>query len=326
MSESEKLRKEAEALMLSGDYPQARKLLVHARFSATDAAEKQALLDLQLECEKALTGSLDDKVANAESAERSGATENAIKLYEEAFAIADKLGTAAAGQQRMSIADNLANLYLGLRQFERAHHFADISGRPIKPLTGLPAKSALQILKQNGKLSEMNDAVQAELLDELDTDIDDVDTMSMLTAFYDFGLTKRGQRDGFLAHDWRFGQETDDVVAEFSALVGGGEPLLKFVKFDNDTGRVEVERRSGEVISAPFDGSLDDVAAVFNLELERFADKRRFVSLHTEGDFFSYYLLDLTAYKNLCTAAPPALPAAAVPGIDEPQWDVVFVR
>ena len=325
MPESTQAQEDAEAAMAAGDYARARKLLVQARFSITDTIKKQELLDLQLFCERQLIDEMNESVNRAQAMIKTGDKKEALHQFETALKVADTLGTPTATQQRAAIADALTDLCLSLRMHARAHEYATIAGRPIRTVDAQPFSLTLPALKSRGLLQDLTDDLLAELLE--DQTLDDVDAIQFLTSYYDFGLSERGIADGFLAHDWRFGSETEDVVAEFSALIAK-EPLLKLIKFENSPSRVtlHVQRKSGEQLSVDFGGALDEVAAIFNRELEREGDGRRFVSLETHADFFAYYLFDLASYKEFCQSKKAFLPAMAVPGVDASEWDVLFVR
>ena len=82
-----------------------------------------------------------------------------------------------------------------------------------------------------------------------------------------------GLRFGFLSHDWRFGQETDDVVAELARCLEG-EPLT----FE----KAWVEQVDLE------EGGLDAVAAFINDKLAAASARRRIFSLETDGDWHAY--------------------------------------
>jgi hypothetical protein len=99
--------------------------------------------------------------------------------------------------------------------------------------------------------------------------------------------------EGYLSHDWRFGQETDDVVAELSARVG--RPLLRQLGMKSNI--IEVERASGRLdIEVE---SLDDVVRAYNQALADAGDARRFVAVDTQGDWHAYFLLLLDVVSTI---------------------------
>jgi hypothetical protein len=89
----------------------------------------------------------------------------------------------------------------------------------------LPIVRAVEAMQTEGLASELTPEVLADLAQEL-CDADEFDGdfpfADVLDAYYcdDISGERRSIHDGYIRHDWRFGQETNDVVAELCALLG----------------------------------------------------------------------------------------------------------
>ncbi len=171
---------------------------------------------------------------------------------------------------------------------------------------------ALAALRAEGLARELSDKRAASLAADLfgdDADEEDFgagDLLDVLAAYYDEGAkgAARAQHDKWLAHDWRFGQETDDVVAEIAALVG--EPLL--VQVSNAGSTLTLRERSGATHAIDFSAksmtSLATIVSLWNELLARAGDRRRFYSLDTGGDWFAFYLLEPERAERLRRSLP----------------------
>lgn len=88
---------------------------------------------------------------------------------------------------------------------------------------GMTLQAAFEELKSLGLLHEWTLKVAKQkaegLFGEVPAILSAEDAAALLSDYYDVGATSRAKKDGFLAHDWRFGQETDDIVAEFVAAL-----------------------------------------------------------------------------------------------------------
>lgn len=148
----------------------------------------------------------------------------------------------------------------------------------------------LREAQAEGILRGVTPEVLGELVDGGVTSMRD-----LLEAYY-ADDESRMIEDGFLTHDWRFGQETDDVIAEISARIGGPPMFEQTAKRDDV---IEVRDRTGahhriEVTS------LADVIDFFNVALSRGNDERRLVAFDDEdGDQLSYLLTTPEAAKRL---------------------------
>lgn len=167
----------------------------------------------------------------------------------------------------------------------------------------VPPELATQVaaLRTEGLFDDMTD----DLLEEFLEGNPDRDIVNLVIAYYERDR-RRAARDRFLVHDWRFGQETDDVIAELSAMLG--EPPL-FVQVVNDETGITVRDRSGHEEPLDFDG-LHDIVAFFNRALDGgtpFGDRRFFV-LDTRDERHAYFALTARAATRLQAAGIPLAP------------------
>lgn len=155
---------------------------------------------------------------------------------------------------------------------------------------------AMRACKLFGELTE---AVLAEHLEGRP----ELDIVALALAYYEQS-DERARRDRFLVHDWRFGQETSDVIAELCALIG--DPPL-FVQLAVEDDGIAVRGPSGEDFIAV--ESLDDVVAHVNAVLDGgtpFGDVR-FHALQTGDDRHAYFLLGTLESARLRAAGIPLL-------------------
>src|SRR5262249_13201138 len=123
-----------------------------------------------------------------------------------------------------------------------------------------PIAKAVAAMQTEGLMAEMTPALLAE-------SVDGAEPPDMFELIYTYYLEpRRGKEDRYLTHDWRFGQETDDVVAELSELVGDGTTPPLFVQVENTREAFRVRGPRGVVETIDLK-ELDDVVQVFNREL-----------------------------------------------------------
>jgi hypothetical protein len=87
---------------------------------------------------------------------------------------------------------------------------------------------------------------------------------------------------------------------------------------ENDS--ITFRRQSGDEFTIKI-GSLDDIANLFNQELKKRADDRRFVPLETGSDFHIYLLLNKKEFKTLCQGKEIVLPIDTSCGFEEFAWN-----
>lgn len=146
----------------------------------------------------------------------------------------------------------------------------------------LEAKRLIRIEENLEPLVEAGLLPPLAMLDLSEVEADDVDPLPLLCEV--FGPTG-GTAHGFLFHDWRFGQETDDVIAEFVACLP--EPLdLTQLDVMSDILRVRFEGEE-ESIDVHTE-NLNAVASYLNGKLEDKGRPERVHGIETDGDFFAF--------------------------------------
>ncbi len=108
-----------------------------------------------------------------------------------------------------------------------------------------------------------------------------------------FGDEERGDAraiaEGYLTHDWRFGQETSDVIAELCARVGG-PPMFEQVSVHPNEIEVRVCYDGSNSIERVPAESLDAVVRFFNAALARTGDARQFFMHDGDDDQLTFVL------------------------------------
>ncbi|RTL44490.1 MAG: hypothetical protein EKK48_04350 [Candidatus Melainabacteria bacterium] len=265
--------------------------------------------------------------------EASGNLDEAIAEYKAGLALFSPT-TADAATRKTYFLVKLRNLLWRLQRYEEARPVFEMSGEkmPRIPSDNQPFRKAIKTLQKEGLLADLSKKEMTRILQELDLELEDADDelepIDFLQVYYDSsepGLSARAITDGFLHHDWRYGQETSDVVAEICQIIG--KPVLKQIEYSSvqrqdvvgETVMLSVEFEDGKRETFPVDG-LEDILAFVNKTLEKLGDARRFVSLETNGDWFAYYLFDQPKWKKIIGSKSPALSSDGIPGIDEKRW------
>jgi tetratricopeptide (TPR) repeat protein len=163
-------------------------------------------------------------------------------------------------------------------------------------------REAIKRLRKEGLAADLKPVVlwhiTQDVLSGEPSEFDSTEILTVLDAYYcDQSNLDRALKDGYIRHDWRFGQETDDLIAELSALLGG---KAIFVQEKNNPGMISVRRDDGTKFDINVEsGGMVSVVEFFNTELERRGDARRFYAMETNGDWHAYYLLPKTKFENL---------------------------
>jgi hypothetical protein len=108
---------------------------------------------------------------------------------------------------------------------------------------------------------------------------------------------------GFLTHDWRFGQETSDVIAEFDRALRGGP--IRFEQTRNDRTGLAMRVTHGatvEEVSFPGDVSLGDIADRIDAFLAEASSPKRIHGLETDGDWFAFLIVEDRVIASLRAA------------------------
>jgi cold shock CspA family protein len=144
-------------------------------------------------------------------------------------------------------------------------------------------------LKELGLLSrwEVRECRSAllEVLGEVPEKLTEQDAVSLLETYYATGQQARGREDGVLFLDWRFGQETGDVVAELLGITDA--PKLASLR------RMEAERAvvadaSGAERTLPVSEGLEPLVAWLNTLLSAAGNRRRLLSLDVGSDSYVF--------------------------------------
>jgi hypothetical protein len=166
-------------------------------------------------------------------------------------------------------------------------------------------KSAIKMLQKEGLLKELKGEILDSLLDELgialEDDIHAVELYVMLDAYYcgtEVG-NKTSLRDGYTTYDWQYVNDTDDIAAEFSDVVGKRD-WFKLERIEADDVLV-IASNKGERHHL-YGTDLRTVTEFFNTKLKEEGDKRQFYSLETGGDQYAFIFMSDDSYKRLAKA------------------------
>jgi hypothetical protein len=170
---------------------------------------------------------------------------------------------------------------------------------PPKPMS---FTSAFKELRALGFLStwQLADAkrVVPRLYGEIPKRFTRAHTIELLTDYYGTGPTERAVQDGYLAHDWRFGQETKDVVAEFVRVLGC--PPASQVK--NDADGIVVVDAADPSATVTVRRELSELAEFFQRRFDTLGISRRLIELATEGDLRVFVARDTAQIQPFRTA------------------------
>lgn len=181
----------------------------------------------------------------------------------------------------------------------KALHVEPARSAVFAPEAAMTLDQQIAILQREHLVSGLSEQVMADLVTErFDNRLADATLIGILDAYYQ--NADRAIADGYLRHDVRFGQETDDVLAELSARVPGAR-LPRQLRWDAE--RTTTERGQRETVATlhvelPDGGaysfdvrSLDDIVQFVNDILAAAGDARRFHALETDGDWHAYLAL-----------------------------------
>ncbi|MCP4448829.1 MAG: PQQ-binding-like beta-propeller repeat protein [Myxococcales bacterium] len=109
---------------------------------------------------------------------------------------------------------------------------------------------------------------------------------------------------GFLCHDWRFGQETDDVVAEFATCLTKESIEIAQLgqKPDELHVRTTIRGEENDAWADLSEGGLQALASFINRQLEAAGSEVRVHTLATDGDWHAY-LIRPTAEASTMSAS-----------------------
>lgn len=190
----------------------------------------------------------------------------------------------------------------------------------------IPPRTAVMRLVESGLVRGLDDqkldTLRAECWDDDEDEMDEVGVLGILTMFYE--TVDKGVRDGFLWHDDRFWLETEDVVAELSAMLRDDRPLYRQLAIEEQTAHGKDSRETLQKIALERDDGakkeilargLDDVVACFNDELRARGRQKRILPLETSGEWKMYVAAELRVVRKL--VAEGALPISNLDSLRE---------
>jgi hypothetical protein len=184
-------------------------------------------------------------------------------------------------------------------------------------------RDALRRLAEAGLVHGLDDksldSLRQECWDDDEDQMEEAGVVAILTMFYE--TIDKGRADGFYWRDDEFWNQTEDVIAELSAVLAVDPPIFTQ---ESVTEKLATERRKEvvRVISVVRDDgqtqeiearSLDDVVAAFNAELKARGRTLRIVPLDTSGDWRMYVAMELPLARQL--AREGALPVEDMEGL-----------
>jgi tetratricopeptide (TPR) repeat protein len=118
---------------------------------------------------------------------------------------------------------------------------------------------------------------------------------SVFESYYSGDRFEQGLRDGYIMHSYRFGKETDDVVAELSMMLGSPPLYVQTSMGDNI---LYVTRDDGEQEEINCSGGFDDVVQFFNATLKERKSSKIFYEVDSGADA-TYLCLTKEQYQAL---------------------------
>lgn len=170
---------------------------------------------------------------------------------------------------------------------------------PLKPLSFTAAFKELQTL---GFLAEwkLGDAkrVVTSVHGALPKHFTHEHSLELLSAYYGTGPTEHALKEGYLAHDRRFGQETNDIVAELVRVLHC--PPATVIRSDSEG--LLVRDDADPTIEIAVKDDIRALAKFFQGRFEALKLPRRIVELTTDGDWFAFVVRDESAIVTLVKA------------------------
>jgi hypothetical protein len=189
----------------------------------------------------------------------------------------------------------------------KALHVEPARSAALAPQAAMTLDQQIAILQGEHLVSGLSEQVMADLVaEQFGNRLADATLIGILDGYY--ASEDRAIADGYLRHDHRFGQETDDVLAELAARVPGAR-LPRQLRWD--AAHTTTERGHRETVATlhvelPDGGeqaldvrSLDDIVEFVNGVLAAAGDARRFYALPTDGDWHAYLALSRECAQRL---------------------------
>lgn len=175
----------------------------------------------------------------------------------------------------------------------------------------LALEQQISLVQANRLATDLTEEVWLKILEELGGDPATIGLLDVLDHYYT-GEPARALSDGYLRHDWRFGQETDDVLAEIAALLPGAPVPRQLGWTERDTTELGYHERIATLQLARTDGgectldvrSLEDIIDFVNARLDDASWPKKLYSLDTQGDWHAYLALTHAAAQQLAKLLP----------------------
>ncbi|HEY9773973.1 MAG TPA: tetratricopeptide repeat protein [Planktothrix sp.] len=168
-------------------------------------------------------------------------------------------------------------------------------------------KEAVDCVKNEGLCAELDEAFLQTVDDGFSTAADwdkEFDQESFFWILYGYYNDESGLRrrklDKWLSYDHRFLNDSENPVLDMSDCLGG-EPFYTQVEWK--AGVVVLQRFDGDVFEFECD-SIQSLIDLFNQELARRDDNRRFYEMSTGSDFTAHYCLPEEGFIRLSRVLP----------------------
>lgn len=167
---------------------------------------------------------------------------------------------------------------------------------------GVTVAAAFKELKSLGLLQDwtLKEAKQQaeECFGEVPALLSTEEAAALLCHYYGAGPSARAQREGFLARDWRFGQETSDLIAEFVAALRC-PPAVVLVRVERSV--LTVRNGAHAAVAIDVAGGAGAIARFFQEHLKGSGQPHRLYEIATRSDEFAYVSRDgATGAALLC--------------------------
>lgn len=184
---------------------------------------------------------------------------------------------------------------MGKRRAQAIH----LDRPPPKPLSFTAAFKEMQTLGflTDWKLADAKRVVN-QLYGELPKRFGHEHSLGLLSDYYGTGATDQAVKDGYLSHDWRFGQETNDIVAEFVRALKC--PPAKQIK--NDSDGVVVRDDQDPTLEITVKDDVRALATFFQSRLDALKIPLRIIEIKTDGDWFAFAVRDESMIQAFRTA------------------------
>ncbi len=170
---------------------------------------------------------------------------------------------------------------------------------PPKPLSFTAAFKEMQTLGflTDWKLADAKRVVN-QLYGELPKRFMHEHSLGLLSDYYGTGATDQAVKDGYLSHDWRFGQETNDIVAEFVRAL----KCPPATQIKNDSDGVVARDAQDPTLEVVVKDDVRALAKFFQSRFETLQIPLRIIEIKTDGDWFAFAVRDESLVQAFRTA------------------------